>query len=298
MRAHLIMNPEARGVTPALIRIVNAALEARFKLESSLTTARDAGIEVARNAVGSGAELIIAFGGDGLVNEVINGMAGSDATLAIIPGGTMNVLSRNLGLPRDPIEATDNILTRYLEVKPRTLRLGKANDRLFGFACGTGFDAEAAARVEAHKKSKRRFGEPYFYVAALAVFFKSYFDKEPFLLCQGEFGKRDAVMTVGLTAGPYAYLFGRPIRLSEGIYSEGSMDLFILRRLSYLGIPAYASGALITGRFGSNSESIRSLSNYRVTADLPFAVHVDGEPLMPTDHLDVLADSADIQVLV
>src|SRR5687767_15851067 len=121
------MNPEARGVTPPLIRLVNAALEARFKLDSSLTNARDAGIEVSRNAIESGAELIIAFGGDGLVNEVINGMQGSDATLAIIPGGTMNVLARNLGLPRDPIEAADNILLRYLEVKPRTLRLGKAN---------------------------------------------------------------------------------------------------------------------------------------------------------------------------
>lgn len=285
-------------MTPALIRIVIAALEARFKLDSSLTNARDAGIEVARNAVGSGAELIIAFGGDGLVNEIINGMVGSQSTLAIIPGGTMNVLARNLGLPRDPVEATDNILTRYLEVKPRTLKLGKANDRLFGFACGTGFDAEAAARVETHKTAKRRFGEPYFYAAALAVFLKSYFDKEPFLMCEGAFGRRDAVMTVGLTAGPYAYLFGRPIRLSEGIFSEGGMDLFVLRRLSYSGIPAYASGALLTGRFGSNSESIRSLQRYRVTADLPFAVHVDGEPLTPTEQLDVVADSEQIHMLV
>lgn len=285
-------------MTPALIRLVNAALEARFKLDSSMTNARDAGIEVARNAVESGAELIIAFGGDGLVNEVINGMDRSDATLAIIPGGTMNVLARNLGLPRDPVEATDNILMRYLEVNPRTLRLGKANDRLFGFACGTGFDAEAAARVESHKTAKRRFGEPYFYAAALAVFLKSYFDKEPFLLCEGEFGQRDAVMTVGLTAGPYAYLFGRPIRLSEGILSDGGMDLFILRRLSYAGIPAYASGALLTGRFGNNSESIRSLFSYRVTANLPFAVHVDGEPLTPIERLDVVADAAQVQVLV
>lgn len=285
-------------MTPALIRIVNAALEARFKLDSSLTNARDAGIEVARFAIESGAELIIAFGGDGLVNEVINGMSGSDATLAIIPGGTMNVLARNLGLPRDPVEATDNILMRYLEVKPRTLRVGRANDRLFAFACGTGFDAEAAARVESHKIAKRRFGEPYFYAAALAVFLKSYFDKEPFLLCQGEFGKRDAVMTVGLTAGPYAYLFGRPIRLSEGIFSDGKMDLFCLRRLSYSGIPAYVSGALLTGRFGSDSESIRSLPGYRVTADLPFAVHVDGEPLMPVEQLDIVADAARVKVLV
>src|ERR1051326_4668665 len=103
-RAHLIMNPEARGVTPALQHLMTTALEARFRLELTETHAPDAGVDVARRAVEDGADLLIAFGGDGLVNEVVNGMAGSDATLAIIPGGTMNVFARNLGLPTNPAD--------------------------------------------------------------------------------------------------------------------------------------------------------------------------------------------------
>src|SRR6266498_5223469 len=112
LRAHLIMNPEARGVTPSLQHLMTTALEARFKLGVTETHARDAGIDVARNAVDEGADLLIAFGGDGLVNEVVNGMAGSEATLAIIPGGTMNVFARNLGLPTVPADAADYILGR------------------------------------------------------------------------------------------------------------------------------------------------------------------------------------------
>src|SRR5260370_26835575 len=99
LRAHLIMNPEARGVTPSLQHLMATALEARFKLGVTETHARDAGVEVARRAVGSGAELLIAFGGDGLVNEVVNGMAGSDAPLGILPRGTLNIFPPAPGLP-------------------------------------------------------------------------------------------------------------------------------------------------------------------------------------------------------
>src|SRR5437588_263990 len=146
LRAHLIMNPEARGVTPSLQHLMATALEARFKLGVTETHARDAGVEVARRAAGSGAELLIAFGGDGLVNEVVNGMAGSDATLAIFPGGTMNVFARNLGIPTNPTEAADHILRIAGETEPRRMSLSLANDRYFTFACGCGFDAEAASR--------------------------------------------------------------------------------------------------------------------------------------------------------
>src|SRR5712691_6005 len=194
LRAHLIMNPEARGVTPSLQHLMTTALEARFRLKVTETHARDVGVEVARDAVDDGAELLIAFGGDGLVNEVVNGMAGSDATLAIIPGGTMNVFARNLGIPTNPADAADHILGHAGHIVPRRLPLGLANDRYFTFACGCGFDAEAAGRVEAHGGAKRRYGEPYFYAAALATFAASYATRQPFLTCEGEFGAEEVVL--------------------------------------------------------------------------------------------------------
>lgn len=297
IRAHLIMNPEARRVSPALLHVVTAALEARLKLEVTETHARDAAVEVARQAAASGTELMIAFGGDGLVNEVVNGMAGSDATLAIIPGGTMNVFARTLGLPVDPLDATDLVLRRAGGAEPRRMVLGRANERYFTFACGCGFDAEAAARVEAHKAAKRRWGEPYFYAAAVATFLGSYLTRKPFLRCEASFGVEEGVMAIGLAAGPYAYLAGWPVRLSRTAASDGKLRLFLLRRLEVLGLPSYAFGSL-TGRFGPGALSLSGLEEYTVTSGGPVPYHVDGEPLEPASRIHVRIAPMLLKVLV
>ena len=297
LRAHLIMNPEARGVTPALQHLMTTALEARFKLGVTETHARDAGVGVARRAVDSGAELLIAFGGDGLVNEVVNGMAGSDATLAIIPGGTMNVFARNLGIPTNPTEAADHILRIAGDADPRRMSLGLANDRYFTFACGCGFDAEAAARVEDHRSAKRRYGEPYFYAAALATFAASYALKKPFLTCDGEFGTEEVVLAVGLVGNAYAYLAGRPLRLAPNGPPDGGLGLFMVRRLSFVHLPRYAFGAL-TGRFGPGAVSLADLDEFTVSGDEPVAYHVDGETLEPASKVHVRPAPHTLSVLV
>jgi diacylglycerol kinase family enzyme len=297
LRAHLIMNPEARGLTPALQHLMTTALEARFKLGVTETHARDAGVGVARRAVDSGAELLIAFGGDGLVNEVVNGMAGSDATLAIIPGGTMNVFARNLGIPTNPTEAADHILRIAGDADPRRMSLGLANDRYFTFACGCGFDAEAAARVEDHRSAKRRYGEPYFYAAALATFAASYALKKPFLTCEGEFGTEEVVLAVGLVGNAYAYLAGRPLRLAPNGPPDGGLGLFMVRRLSFVHLPRYAFGAL-TGRFGPGAVSLADLDEFTVSGDEPVAYHVDGETLEPASKVHVRPAPHTLRVLV
>ncbi len=296
LRAHLIMNPEARGVTPSLQHLMATALEARFKLGVTETHARDAGVEVARDAVNSGAELLIAFGGDGLVNEVVNGMAGSDATLAIIPGGTMNVFARNLGIPTNPTEAADHILGRAGSIEPRKMSLGLANDRYFTFACGCGFDAEAAARVEAHRTAKRRYGEPYFYAAALATFAASYATRKPFLTCEGDFGTEEAVLAVGLVADTYAYLAGRPLRLGSKSSTDGTLGLFIVRRLSFIHLPRYAFGAF-TGKFGSGAVSLADVDEFTIHGDEPVSYHVDGETLEPASKVHVRRAPFSLNVL-
>lgn len=292
------MNPEARGVTAAMQRVVQAALEARLKLDVTRTHAVGAAIEIARSAAESGIELVIAFGGEGLINEVTNGIAGSETSLAIIPGGTMNVFARNLGLPADPLEATDRILRRAEGADPVSIPLGAANGRLFVTCCGCGFDADAAERVDAHRPAKRRFGETYYYAAALATFATSYFGRKPFLRCEGAFGVEEGVMAAALNAGTYAYLLGRPVRLTTARFEEGKLGLFVLRKLQYLRLPTYAFGALVTGRFGPGSVSVPGLDGFTVTGETPFHVHVDGEPLPPTDHLQIRAGASELRVLI
>lgn len=289
------MNPEARRVTPAMQRVVVAALEGRFKLEATETHARDTAVDIAREAVERGCEYVVAFGGDGLINEVANGMARSDATLGIIPGGTMNVFARNLGVPTDALEATDLILGA--DQRPsRRVWLGRANDRYFTFACGCGFDAEAAARAEQRRASKDKFGEFYFYGAALSTFLSSYAGRQPFLRCRGGFGDESAVMAVALTGGPYAYLLGRPVQFART--SGRGLNLFMLRRLLYRHLPVYGIGALLTGGFGGQSRVEADVEAVTVTSQGAFPYHVDGEPLAPTTRVDIEREVASIEVLV
>lgn len=283
-------------MTPSLQRVVAAALEARYKLEVTETHARDSGIQVARSAAESGSEMVIAFGGDGLVNEVVNGMAGSDSLLAVIPGGTMNVFARNLGIPRDPLEAADRVLNMEAH-QTRRIVLASANERLFTFACGCGFDAEAAAHVEDHRRTKRRFGEPYFYAAALTVFLRRYFARDPFLLVEGDFGRYDAVMAVGMNQSTYAYLAGRPIALGSEVQPADGLDAFILRKLRYAHLPAYITGALGVGSFGPEAAMKPAGGGFSVSSSSPFAVHVDGEPLDPADFMEMRASAGSVSVL-
>ncbi|HVE90973.1 MAG TPA: acylglycerol kinase family protein, partial [Actinomycetota bacterium] len=110
MRAVLIENPVAHKVTEARRRVVERALEATFKLERVSTERRGHAADIAREAVRSGAEAVITLGGDGTVNEAVNGLmasgAGSDVCLGVLPGGGTNVLARVLGYPNDLVDAT------------------------------------------------------------------------------------------------------------------------------------------------------------------------------------------------
>jgi diacylglycerol kinase family enzyme len=296
-RAHLIANPEARRVTPALSHVVRAALEAKYKLDTTQTHARDAGVDVARDAVASGAEVIVAFGGDGLINEVVNGIAGTGAALAIIPGGTMNVFARNLGIPNDPLEATDRLLHLPEGASARLVKVGLANDRYFTFACGCGFDAEAAGHVEEHRQTKRRFGEPYFYAAATATFLSSFISRDPFLHIEGDFDPIDGVLAIATNGGPYAYLARLSLKLGAG-GEPGLLDLFALEKMEPRRLPMYALGAFVTGDFGAGSHNLRGLESFTVSSQSPFGVHVDGEPLAPATRVECRAAAAEIPVLV
>ncbi len=205
----------------------------------------------------------------------------------------MNVFARNIGLGNDPMVAADLILRKAGKEPPSTVSLAKLDDRYFTFAAGCGFDADAAARVEEHRHTKRRFGEPYFYMAALLTFLKTYRRKEPFLRCRSDSSEQEAVMAIALNAGPYAYLLGRPIRLTQG----HGLDLFTLERMRYWAVPLYAMGALATGWFGPDARVSENNQSVEISSDHPFAVHVDGEPLPARSSTKIVAGAANIEVL-
>ena len=104
---------------------------------------------------------MVAFGGDGTVNEVVNGLAGTDIPVAFLPGGNTNVVCRTLGIPNDVVDATEHLLALADDFRPRRIDLGMVNERYFVFACGAGIDASVVKRVDSKPSLKAKAG-PWF----------------------------------------------------------------------------------------------------------------------------------------
>ncbi|MGI8940550.1 MAG: diacylglycerol/lipid kinase family protein [Actinomycetota bacterium] len=280
--AVLIVNPNAGRLGESRRADVIDALRARFRIEGYSTTARNSGITIASEAADAGARLVIAFGGDGHVNEVANGLAGSASALGIIPGGTMNVFARALGIPLDPLTALDH-LEGALDADVVEVPLGKMDGRYFTFSAGCGFDAEAAQRVERYVPSKRRFGEVFFYWSAFRVLAGTYRHRKPTMTLRGNFGEVAVAMAVVCNAGPYAYIASRPVNLTPKVGLLGGIDVFALRSMRVESLPLYAWRVAVSGDLVHHPDAFYASDQdrFELVSEEPFHRHVDGEPLPP-----------------
>lgn len=180
----LIVNPNATSTTPATRELVAHALRSRLNLTVAPTTHRGHAAELAREARLTGVDVVIVLGGDGTVNEVVNGLLGVPAPtahqsvtvgpippLAIVPGGSANVFARSLGISPDPVEATNQLIDLIARRSLRWVGLGHADRRWFTFNAGVGLDAEVCSRIDAIRR-KGKSATPARYVrAAIRAFF-------------------------------------------------------------------------------------------------------------------------------
>src|SRR5213078_2085241 len=140
-RMLVIVNPYASTVSDRLKNLVVYALQGRYSVEAVDTQARSHATEICREAAAEGYDVVVAFGGDGTVNEAANGLAGTDTPLTALPGGSTNVFSRTLGVPNDVVDATEHLLRIADHFEPRRVDTGLMNGRRFTFASGIGLDA-------------------------------------------------------------------------------------------------------------------------------------------------------------
>jgi diacylglycerol kinase family enzyme len=280
--AVLIVNPTAGRMSDSARHDVVAALRERCRLEVFWTEARDEAITIARGAAEMGVKLVIAFGGDGHVNEVANGVAGTPSRLAVIPGGTMNVFARAVGIPLDSREAIHHLLEAHGR-PARRVPLGRIDDRYFTFSAGCGFDAEAAELVDSHLSQKHRFGELFFYWSAFRVLAGSYRHRRPFMRLKGTFGEVPVSMAIACNTGPYAYFAGRPLNLTPKVRLEGGLDVFALGGMRIEALPLYMWRVAVSRSFDGDANVVyeTDLEDFLLEADQPFKRHVDGEPLPP-----------------
>jgi YegS/Rv2252/BmrU family lipid kinase len=153
LKAVCIVNPASRRAgrwdEAAAVRALRAT---GYQAVVWNTTGPNQATELARRAVEDGADLVIACGGDGTFNEVLNGLAGSDVALGFVPLGTTNIWRRETGLPKDCVAAVRAAATG----QRARIDLGVANGRYFALMCGAGYDAYVTARVG--YTLKRRLG--------------------------------------------------------------------------------------------------------------------------------------------
>jgi diacylglycerol kinase family enzyme len=238
-RMLVIVNPYATTVSDRLKNLFVYALQGRFEVEAVSTEAQNHATEIGREARKDGYDVIVVFGGDGTLNEVVNGLAGADIPVSVLPGGSTNVVCRTLGIPNDVVEATEHLLGSADDFRPRKIDLGNASGRRFVFAWGAGLDATVTQRVDAHPRLKAQAGPYYYSWAAVSSFYRRYLS-DPVQM-RVEVGDREVtgITAVAQNSDPYTYFANRPIRVCEGIdLDDGTLSLAVLRRAAQRDVPS------------------------------------------------------------
>ncbi len=299
-RMLIIVNPYATTVSDRLKHLVVYALRGRYLVEAVDTERRDHATELCREAAQEGYDVVVAFGGDGTVNEAANGLAGSGMPLTCLPGGRANVYCRMLGIPSDVVDATEHLLTIADDWRPRTVDLGLLDERFFLFSAGVGLDASVVAKVDAHPRLKARGGEYYYAWVASSTYIRRYIVRPPRLQVRfGEPGsstsasaherRREAAEQVeGVTAivqnaNPYTYFGDRPVEVGEGVgLDSGELAGVVLRRTNPLDIPTIMWRALSRRARVADHRQIHGFTGVQalVVSTLdgrPLPVQVDGD---------------------
>jgi len=293
MRALLVVNPKATATTAGVRDVLTHALASETKLDVVQTEARGHATSLARQAAVDGLDVVVALGGDGTVNEVVNGLladgpvAGLPA-LAVVPGGSANVFARTLGLPAHPVEATSHVLDALAKGRRRTVGLGMADDRWFTFCAGMGLDATVVRRVE-RKRADGRVATPALYVRqGLKGFFLS--DRRTLTMtAHPEQGEPERIgLALVCNTSPWTYLGNRPVVPCPDAAFEAGLDLFAMRSLGTVTTLRHLR-QILSRRPRPRGRAVLGLHDqdcFRITADRPTALQVDGDDL--GDRTDVV----------
>ena len=292
MRALLVVNPKATATTPGVRDVLAHALASETKLDVVQTEARGHATSLARQAVDDGLDVVVALGGDGTVNEVVNGLlAGGPSAglpaLAVVPGGNANVFARALGMPGTAVEATGVLLEALREGRRRSVGLGAAcsegtADRWFTFCAGLGLDAEVVRLVELARADGRRATPGLFVRLAVQHFFLGAQRREPAMTVQVAGGELERIgLALVCNTTPWTYLGPRPVQPCPQASFTTGLDLFALRRLGTASTLRHLR-QILSSRPRPRGRAVLSLHDaqeFVLRADRPLAFQVDGDDL-------------------
>ncbi len=244
-RMLIIVNPYASTVSDRLRHLVVYALQGRYELDAIDTEARGHATEICRQAAHEGYDVVVAFGGDGTVNEAANGLLGSSTPLCCLPGGSANVFGKMLGIPGDLVEATEHVLAMADDWRVHSVDLGVVNGRCFTFASGLGVDASVVEHVDSKPHLKARYGPWFFTWAAISTFSRRYLTSPPRLTVQAHGERLEGVTAVVQNGSPFTYFQNRPVELAQGpALDSGTLAACVLHKATPVSMPFIAWRAL------------------------------------------------------
>lgn len=293
MRALLIVNPHATSTNERRRDLLAHALAGEMSLKVAHTKSRGHAVNLAAAAAHSGVDVVVVHGGDGTVNEVVNGLMyrgirPDTPLLGIVPGGSTNVFARALGIDADPTLATEQILDALARQHTRTVSLGRAGERYFTFNAGLGLDAEAVHAVEDRRHAGSAISNAMHVRMTILKYLQSD-RRHPRLTL--ELPGRDPITDVHLVfvsnVDPWTYFGNRPVRTNPGTSASSGLGVFAL---TSMGIPTTirASTELLSGRSGGSRHIIRVSDEpwATVRCNQPVDMQADGDYLGKMNHME------------
>jgi diacylglycerol kinase family enzyme len=298
VRGLLIVNRHATSMTATVTDLAVRSLAGVVDLDVERTQHRGHARDLAAAAT---ADLVIVHGGDGSINEVVNGVmgrgdgaaglsacGGGGPLIAVIPGGGANVLARALGLPLDAAVAIRHVREAIVAGRHRTIGLGLAGDRYFTFSAGLGMDAEVVREVDRLRAQGRRESVPLFVRAMVHEYYRGTDRRRPALTVErdGEPPVGDLFMAIVTNRSPWTYLGDRPLLPVPNPDFNSGLDLLALRRIRLTTI-FNAVGQMLYVRSrpprGRNLLSVLGSESLTLRSARPIAFQADGEYLGETD---------------
>lgn len=300
-RGLLVLNPKATAASERTGEVLVGALSSALELRTVRTERRGHGTDLAREAMENGVDVVIAFGGDGTINEVVTGLLTHGPgphvpALAVIPGGSTNVFARALGLPNDAVEATGALLRYLRERRTRLVSVGAAQSdagngtRYFTFTAGYGFDAAVTREVERQRAAGRRASGALYIRLSLSEYFRHTDRKSPQITATLADGTElePMFMTALANTAPWTYLGNRPILATPDAGFDTGLDLFGLSAFAPLPV-ALTVGRLLAGsRRLADGRGVlirHDLPELTLSAQRPVAFQVDGDYLGPRERV-------------
>lgn len=267
MRIKLIANTAAgSGKKKTIERVREYLADKGAFVELYLTGKRGDAVLAAKVAAEAGFDTVVAMGGDGTLNEVVNGLAGSSINLGVIPLGTVNVFALETDIPTDPLKACDVILTGI----PRKISLGKVNDSYFLLMAGMGFDAYVVYGVDL--RLKRFYGRISYIFKALTSLF-SY----PGHLLEVVLDNGERIEGCWVVVGNGKYYGGRMSVTPSADLTLGNLDVCIFKGKGPINMLRYVWGIMRRKHLYYPDVECHTVKGLKVTSKGKTYIQADGD---------------------